>query len=239
MAGHSHAKTVKHRKNAQDSKRAKIFTKASREITIAAKDGADPNFNSKLKIAIIKARAVNLPRDKIEAAIAKVSDGSVNDDYIEIRYNATLGQIGFIIECLTNNKNRSISDVRAVVTKHGGSIVETGSVEFKFTKIGRILFKKDACSEEKMLELTIESGADNFDVDDEYYAIETSIEAFHSVNDTLTNALQVQPEISELFWKAHHYLEIDSETSTKVEKIINALDDLDDVSNVYTDCIIL
>ena len=163
MAGHSHSSNIKHRKGAQDAKKAKIFTKLQREITVAAKTGqADPEFNARLRNAIIAARTSNMPKDRIESAIKKATSAGEGENFEEIRYEGYgPNGIAFIVQALTDNRNRTAGEIRSIFTKAGGSLGESGSVAFMFDHIGLIEYEAKAASEENMFETAFEAGAND------------------------------------------------------------------------------
>jgi YebC/PmpR family DNA-binding regulatory protein len=234
MAGHSQFANIKHRKGAQDAKKAKIFTKIIREITVSAKSGQpDPEFNPRLRNAIIEARNNNMPKDRVDAAIKKVIAGADGDNFEEIRYEGYAPNgIALIVEALTDNRNRTASEVRSIFTKMGGALGETGSVGFMFDRVGIIQFESKIASEEKIFESAIEAGADDVEINSEFYIIFTQPENFIAVRDILTK--QFGDAISaKLDWKAKNLMEIsDLEQAQKLLKMIDLLDDCDDVQNV-------
>jgi len=234
MAGHSQFANIKHRKGAQDKKRAKLFTKLLREITVSAKNGQpDPNFNPRLRSALIEARTNNLPKDRIEAAIKKVTSEAGGDNFEEIRYEGYApGGIALIVEALTDNRNRTAGEVRSIFTKAGGSMGETGSVNFMFDHVGIIQYDGAKASEEAMLEAAIEAGADDAESSPDYHLIFTSIENFTAVRDVLIEKFG-DPESAKIQWKAKDLIEIsDLEQAQKLLKMIDNLEDCDDVQNV-------
>ncbi len=187
MAGHSQFANIKHRKDAQDKKRAKIFTKLTREIIIAAKSGLpDPTMNSRLRNAMIAARAANLPKDRIDGAIKRASMPNSGENYEEMRYEGYLaGGIAFIVEALTDNRNRTASDVRSAFTKFGGALGESGSVSFMFDRIGMIEFDKEVTDFNQMFEASIEAGADDCYEEVDSYVVVTSPDSLNEVREFL------------------------------------------------------
>lgn len=235
MAGHSKFKNIQHRKGAQDKKRAKIFTKLVREIITAAKiGGIDVNNNPRLRSAITAARSQNLPKDRIDRALQQASDPADTDNYTEIRYEGFVpGGIAIIVETLTDNKNRTVAEVRSAFTKHGGHLGETGSVSFMFDRIGRIDYSADITSAENIMESAIESGAKDVESTDSYHTIYTDIEAFSECLEYM-NKKYGQPLESEIEWKPHNtVLVTDEERATKLLKLIDALEESDDVQKVF------
>ena len=234
MAGHSQFANIKHRKGAQDAKKAKRFTKILREITVAAKTGQpDPNFNPRLRNAMIEARVNNMPKDRVDAAIKKVIAGSEGDNFEEIRYEGYApGGIAIIVEALTDNRNRTASEVRSIFTKAGGALGETGSVGFMFDHIGLIQFDGKVASEEEMFEAALEVGADEVESSADIHVVITSIENLAAVRDALTTKFG-DPLSAKFDWKAKNTTEIsDLEQAQKLMKMIDALEDCDDVQMV-------
>jgi len=241
MAGHSQFANIKHRKGAQDKKRAKLFTKLTREIIAAAKTGLpDPSCNSKLRTAMAAARAQNLPKDRIEAAIKRGSSSGEGDNYEEIRYEGYApGGIAVIVEALTDNRNRTASDVRSTFTKHGGNLGETGSVSFMFVKKGVLEYDLSVAGEEEMLEAAIEAGAENCEVIDEKHIITCNFEDLNEVRESITHKYG-DPSLSKFDWVPNITVPInDKEAAEKLFKFIDALEDKDDVQEVWTSAEIL
>ena len=171
MAGHSKFKNIQHRKGAQDKKRAKIFTRLIKELAVAARSGTDPNSNPRLRGALLAARAANMPKDNIERVLKK-AEGGEGEQYEEIRYEGYgVGGTAFIVEAMTDNRNRTASEVRAAFSKFGGSLGETGSVSFMFDKVGQIIFTGSVADAEAMFEAALEAGADNVESDEESHVI--------------------------------------------------------------------
>lgn len=232
MAGHSQFKNIMHRKGAQDAKRAKIFTKLVREIYVAAKTNPDINFNPKLRLAIENARTANMPKDRIDAAIKKATDAGAGENYDEIRYEGYgPGGIAIIVEALTDNRNRTASDVRAAFNKYGGQLGETGSVSFMFDHISQILYPA-TIDADKILEVSIDSGADDCISSEEGHEIIASIENFHKVKDALEKAFGPSLNAA-ITWKPHNITNVQGEQAEKLMKLVDALEDSDDVQNVY------
>lgn len=234
MAGHSQFANIKHRKGAQDAKKAKLFTKIIREVTVAAKTGQlDPNFNPRLRSAIIEARVNNMPKDRIEAAIKKAASGNAGENFEEIRYEG-YGPGGFaiIVEALTDNRNRTASEVRSIFTKAGGALGETNSVSFMFDHVGLIKFDAKVADSEAMFESAIEAGADDIESSDGCHFVFTSIENLILVRDQLIEKYG-DPQSAKFEWKAKNLTEIsDLEQAQKLLKMVDALEDCDDVQNV-------
>ena len=233
MAGHSKFKNIQHRKGAQDKKRAKDFTKAVKEIMVAVKSGqSDPVFNPRLRAALIAARSVNLPKDRIEKALASSSTEGAN--YEEIRYEGYApGGIAIIVEALTDNRNRTASDVRSAFSKSGGSLGETGSVSFMFNKFGIIEFGANIGSADEVMEAALEIEVENIESDEESHVIYTKIEDYHAALDFLTRKFG-NPTESKLGWVSQNNIVIsDIERARKLLKMIDALEDLDDVQEIF------
>ncbi|MBL6664903.1 MAG: YebC/PmpR family DNA-binding transcriptional regulator [Rickettsiales bacterium] len=234
MAGHSQFANIKHRKGAQDKKRAKLFTKLLREITVAAKTGQpDPAFNPRLRGAIIDAKTNNLPKDRIDAAIKKVAQGSDGDNFEEIRYEGYgPNGIALIVEALTDNRNRTASEVRSIFTKSGGALGETGSVNFMFERIGFVKFAKEVDGDDNIFEAALEAGAEEVESNDEEHIIITNPDDFAAVRDALIEKYG-DPAAAKLDWKAKDLTEIDDlEKAEKLLRTVDALEDLDDVQTV-------
>ncbi|HTJ56212.1 MAG TPA: YebC/PmpR family DNA-binding transcriptional regulator [Devosiaceae bacterium] len=233
MAGHSHAKNIMHRKGKSDAARSKVFSKLAREITVAAKLGApDPAFNSRLRLAVANARALSMPRDNIERAIKKAS-GSEGENYEEIRYEGYgPGGVAVIVEALTDNRNRTASNVRSFFSKNGGALGETNSVGFMFDRVGEIEYKAAAGTADKVMEAAIEAGADDVESDEEGHWIYTSFESMTDVAGALEKALG-EPESVKAIWKPQNTIPVDAEKGATLMKLIGVLEDDDDVQNVY------
>jgi YebC/PmpR family DNA-binding regulatory protein len=234
MAGHSHVKNVMHRKGAQDAKKARAFAKLIREITVSAKQGLpDPAFNPRLRSAMTAARQANMTRDTIERAIKKAAGSGPGEDYVEVRYEG-YGPAGvaIIVEALTDNRNRTASDVRTAFNKYGGAMGETNSVSFLFSRLGVVRYPEKAASEDDMLEAAIEAGADDVESGPDGHEVHTTIENLFAVRDAL-EARFGAPETAKFDWKPMTSVTLDEERATAVLKLIDALDDNDDVQNVY------
>ncbi len=235
MAGHSKWANIQHRKGAQDKKRAKIFSKLGREITVAAKlGGGDPAMNPRLRLAISTARSQSMPKDGIERAIQKGIGATEGDNYEEMRYEGfAVGGVAVIVEALTDNKNRTASEVRAAFTKLGGNLGTTGSVGFMFDRIGEIVFLADKASPDQMFEAALEAGATNVESSDDGHEISCELEDFATVRDAL-EAKYGEPERQGLVWKPNVTTEVDEEQAASILKLIDLLEDDDDVQNVTT-----
>jgi len=234
VAGHSQFKNIMHRKGAQDAKRARQFAKLIREITVSARQGLpDPASNPRLRAAMAAAREANMPRDTIERAVKKAIGGTGGEDYAEVRYEG-YGPAGVavIVEALTDNRNRTASDVRSAFSKHGGALGETNSVSFMFSRLGVIQYAAKAASADAILEAAIEAGADNAESTSEIHEITCAIEDFFSVRDAL-EARFGEPQSAKLEWRPTNSVTLDEEKATGLLKLVDALEDNDDVQNVY------
>lgn len=233
MAGHSKWANIQHRKGRQDAKRGKQFTKAAKEIIIAAKAGGDPTGNPRLRAAIAAAKAVNLPKDKIEAAIRKGTGEDAGGEFFEIAYEGYApGGIAVIVETATDNKNRTVAEVRHILAKHGGSMGETGCVGWMFERKGIIGIDKAGYSEEAIMEAALEAGADDVLDEGEAWVIHTALADFTAVRDAL-EAAGVEMRSAELAMIPQNTIAVDVETGRKLLRLMDALDDNDDVQNVY------
>ena len=233
MAGHSQFKNIMYRKGAQDKKRSKMFSKFAREITAAAKVGLpDLAFNPRLRTAVLAARAQNMPKDNIERAIKKSQEAG-GADYVEVRYEGFApGGVGVIVEALTDNRNRTAGEVRSIFTKYGGNLGETGAVSFSFNRVGEIEYPLSAASAEAMLEAAIEAGAEDCETDKDAHWLTTSIEAFHEVSAALEAKFGAAKSAS-IVWRPQNTVDVDEEKGEKLLKLIDALEDSDDVQAVY------
>lgn len=235
MAGHSQFKNIMYRKGAQDAKKAKVFAKLAREITVAAKTGLpEPDKNPRLRLAIQAARAESMPKDNIERAIAKAVQTNGGDDFVEVRYEGFgPGKTAVIVEGLTDNKNRTAGNVRTVFGKRGGIMGDTGSVTFNFERIGFIQYPLSAGSSEKIFEAALEAGANDVVSDSEHHEIETLPDDLGAVTEALEKVFGV-PSVSRLDWKPLAAADInDLETAQKFMNFIEAMEDDDDVQRVY------
>ena len=233
MAGHSQFKNIMHRKGAQDAKRAKQFAKLAREILVAAKMGMpDPAMNPRLRSAIAAARGANMPKDRIDRAIKQGSGGTDTTNYEEIRYEGYgPGGVALIVEALTDNRNRTASEVRAAFNKFGGSLGETGSVGFMFNRVGEIVYPQDVADEEAMFEAALEAGANDVDSGGETHAVTCEPDQFNEVRDAL-EAKFGDPESAGLTWKPQTMTPVDEDHARTLMKLIDVLDDNDDVQAV-------
>lgn len=236
MAGHSKFKNIQHRKGAQDKKRAKIFTKLVREIITAAKiGGTDTSNNPRLRSAISAAKSQNLPKDRIDKALAKASDPSNTDNYTEIRYEGFLsGGIAIIVETLTDNKNRTVSDIRSAFSKYGGNLGESGSVSFMFDKVGKIEYPRGIASDEEIMEQAIEAGANDVESGETTHIIYSDVELFPDCLEYLTNKYDI-PDHSAIEWKPQNTIIItDEEKALKLLKLVETIEESDDVQSLFS-----
>jgi YebC/PmpR family DNA-binding regulatory protein len=235
MAGHSKFKNIQFRKGAQDAKRAKLFSKMAREITVAAKTGLpEAEKNPRLRNAIINARAENMPKDRIEKAIQKAIGGNDDAVYEEIRYEGYgPGSIAIIIDVLTDNRNRTASEIRSAFSKNGGALGATGSLSFVFTRKGVIKFNTEKCDENTFFELAAESGAEDINSDITEHTAICMSEDFGNVRDSLTKKIS-DPISAKLEWVPQTLQSINEEQAEKILKFIDILEDNDDVQTVYT-----
>jgi len=233
MAGHSQFKNIMHRKGRQDKARSKLFGKLAREITVSAKLGLpDPAFNPRLRAAVIAARAENMPKDNIDRAIKK-SQSSDTENYDEIRYEGYgPGGVAIIVEALTDNRNRTAGEVRAIFSKNGGNLAETGAVSFMFSHVGIVEFDAKAASADAMLEAAIDAGAEDVTSTDDGHQIITTPDTLNDVAKAL-EAKFGEPRKASLLWRPQNTIALDDEAGEKVLKLIESLDDSDDVQNVY------
>ncbi|MBE8190785.1 MAG: YebC/PmpR family DNA-binding transcriptional regulator [Alphaproteobacteria bacterium] len=233
MAGHSKFKNIQHRKGAQDKKRARVFSRLTKEIMVAAKMGLpDPDANPRLRTAILAARGQNMPKDNIDRAIKKSTDDG-ETTYEEMRYEGFApGGVGVIIETLTDNRNRTASAVRSAFSKAGGNLGETGAVSFMFDRLGAIGFKKEVGGGEAVFEAALEAGASDVESDDEGHNIFCAMEDLNNVSAALEEALGAPREVG-IIWRANNNIAVEGDAAASVLKFIDALDELDDVQNVY------
>ncbi|GGD36159.1 YebC/PmpR family DNA-binding transcriptional regulator [Croceicoccus pelagius] len=233
MAGHSKFKNIMHRKGAQDKKRSAMFSKLSREITVAAKMGApDPDMNPRLRLAVNNAKAQSMPKDNIQRAIDKAS-ANEGDDYEEVRYEGYgPGGVALIVEALTDNRNRTATNVRTAFSKNGGNLGASGAVAHGFERLGMIEYPASIGDEEKVLEAAIEAGADDVESSEDGHVIWTQMEALHEVSSALEKALG-EAENVKLAWKPNITVDCDEGTAQTLLKLVDALDDDDDVQTVW------
>lgn len=234
MAGHSKWANIKHRKGAQDAKRGKIFTKLIREITVAARmGGAEVDSNPRLRDALTKALKANMKRDTIDNAIKRGAGGLDGADMVEMRYEGYgPNGVAVLVDCLSDNKNRTVSEVRHVFTKCGGNLGTDGSVAYLFTKQGQLLFTKSN-DEDALMEAALEAGAEDFQVEDDYFVVITEATSYHAVLTQLAT-LGFEAENSDLVMQPSTTVGLDLEGSEKLLRMVDMLEDLDDVQQVYS-----
>jgi YebC/PmpR family DNA-binding regulatory protein len=232
MAGHSQFKNIMHKKGKQDAIRSKLFSKLAREITVAAKLGLpDPAMNARLRAAVIAARAENMPKDNIERAIKKAA-GADGENYAEVRYEGYApGGVAVIVEALTDNRNRTAGEVRSSFAKAGGALAETGAVSFMFDRVGLIVFDRKAADDETMLEAAIEAGANDVASGPDGHEVITSVEALREAQKAL-EARFGEPEKAAIVWRPQTTVAVDDEAGERILRLIEALEDNDDVQNV-------
>ncbi|MDQ6438324.1 YebC/PmpR family DNA-binding transcriptional regulator [Mesorhizobium sp. LHD-90] len=232
MAGHSQFKNIMHRKGRQDAMKSKLFSKLAREITVAAKLGTpDPAMNPRLRLAVQAAKAESMPKDNIQRAINKASGGDA-ESYDEVRYEGYgPGGVALIVEALTDNRNRTASNVRAAFTKAGGALGETGSVSFLWDRVGEIVYKPEL-SADKVMEAAIEAGADDVASDEDGHTVQCAFENIGEVSKALEAALG-EAESVKIVWKPQTSVPVDEERAQSLMKLVGNLEDDDDVQNVY------
>ncbi|MFI3272607.1 MAG: YebC/PmpR family DNA-binding transcriptional regulator [Pseudomonadota bacterium] len=234
MAGHSKWANIQHRKGRQDALRGKVFTKAAKEIIIAAKGGGDPAGNARLRAAIAAAKAVNLPKDKIENAIKKGTGELAGGDINEISYEGYgPGGIAFIVETATDNKNRTVAEVRHLLTKHGGSMGESGCVGWMFDRKGLIVLDKDAATEEQLMDIALEAGADDVADEGETWEILTAVPDFITVREAI-EAAGIAMQSAELTMIPQNTIEVEADAGRKLMRLVDVLEENEDVQNVYS-----
>ena len=233
MAGHSHAANIARRKGAQDIKRGKIFTKIAREMIVAAKGGPDINFNAKLRTVVIKARQAGMPKDRIDAAIAKGSGTGTSEAYETVRYEGYgPGGVAIIVEALTDNRNRTATNVRTAFSKNGGNLGASGAVSHGFDRMGLITYPASAGDADSVFEAALEAGAEDVESSEDEHSIWTSMDALHEVAKALEASLG-EAESAKLAWKPQLLVEVDEANAATLLKMIDALEDDDDVQTVW------
>lgn len=234
MAGHSQFKNIMYRKGAQDAKRAKVFSKLSREITVAVKaGGAIVESNPRLKLALINARAENMPKDNVDRAIKKALGNEAGNDFFEVRYEGYgPGGVAVIVEALTDNKNRTAPEVRAAFTKFGGSLGESGSVSFQFSHVGYIEYSKEIADEEEFWTSAVDAGADDVDAsEDDVYVVICAISEFGNVRNVLSTKYG-DPKSAKVIWKPLNTVSVGEDSARTLFKLLDTLEDNDDVQSV-------
>jgi len=235
MSGHSKWATIKRKKAAADAKRGNIFTKLIKEITIAARQGGgDPNGNPRLRLAVDNAKAANMPADNIDRAIKKATGELEGVVYSEIMYEgyAPAG-VAILVECATDNKNRTVAEIRHHFTKSGGSMGESGSVAWMFDRKGVITIHREGKPEDDMMEIILDAGADDLQTEEEFFVVTTSLESFEPVRKAVIEK-KLKVENASLQWVAKNNLPVAGDEAEKVMKLIDALEECDDVQNVFS-----
>lgn len=234
MAGHSKWANIQHRKGRQDAKRAKAFTKAAKEIIIAAKGGGDPSANARLRAAIQAAKAVNLPKDRIENAIKKGTGELAGGDIHEVMYEGYgPGGIAILVEAATDNKNRTVAEVRHTLNKGGGSMGEAGCVGWMFDKKGVVTLEKDKVDEEQLMELALDAGAEDVLDEGDMWEVRAETSDFESVRTAITDA-DIEIVSAELAMIPQNSIEVDAAGARKILKLVDMLEENDDVQNVWS-----
>jgi YebC/PmpR family DNA-binding regulatory protein len=233
MAGHSKFKNIMHRKGAQDKTRAKTFSRLGREISVSVKaGGSDPETNIRLRSAITSAKALNMPKDNIERAIKKGDGNDPDSNYEEVRYEGYgPAGIAIIVEAMTNNKNRTAAEIRSIFSKSGGNLGETGSVSFGFRRLGSISLEKKLAKEEELFEFVVENGSEDLEINNEEFIIYCEQSILHLLNEKIILKFG-QTSSSELIWKSDTSIEVEKESAESLFKLINTLEDNEDVQNV-------
>ncbi|MCP4327766.1 MAG: YebC/PmpR family DNA-binding transcriptional regulator [Alphaproteobacteria bacterium] len=232
MAGHSQFKNIMYRKGAQDAKRAKVFGRIIRELTVAARGGDDPDANPRLRAAIATARTNNMPKDTMERAVKRGAGGGDADAYEEIRYEGYgPGGVAIIVEALTDNRNRTASEIRAAFSKHGGSLGETNSVGFMFNRVGQIQYGTDVGNEEAVFEAALEAGAENVESAADGHEITCAVEDLNAVREALEQKFGPARD-SGLVWKPQNTVPVAGAQAESLLGLLETLDDNDDVQSV-------
>jgi YebC/PmpR family DNA-binding regulatory protein len=234
MSGHSKWSTIKRKKGAEDAKRGKIFTRLARELALVAREGGgDPDINVRLKLAIDRAKAQNMPKDSIERAIKRgTGEGKENEQIEEITYEGYgPNGVALMINCFTENRNRTVAEIRHVLTKAGGSLGESGSVAWQFTRNAYFSFPAEGLDFDEVFEIAVEGGADDITLEEDYIEIFGPVDSFKTLTDALHEA-NIQPEEGELRMIPNQELELDKDATLRAMRTIEALEDLDDVQNV-------
>ena len=235
MSGHSKWSTIKRKKGAADAKRGKMFTKLIKEITIAAREGGgDPNANPRLRLAVDNAKSSNMPADNIDRAIKKATGELEGVTYLELTYEGYgPGGVAILVEVATDNKNRSVADVRHLFSKHGGSLGETGSVAWMFDRKGIISLPGQGKTEEELMNIVLENGGEDLQFEEDYFEVQTGLETFEPVRKALV-AANISIDNASLQWIAKNTVKVSGDDAEKVMKLIEAMEDNDDVQNVYS-----
>ncbi|HZQ43075.1 MAG TPA: YebC/PmpR family DNA-binding transcriptional regulator [Acidobacteriaceae bacterium] len=235
MSGHSKWATIKHKKGALDAKRGKIFTRLIKEIMVAAKaGGGDPDGNPRLRSAILAAKSENMPNDNIQRAIKRGTGEIEGASYEDITFEGYgPGGVAIIVEVLTDNRNRAVSEIRHAFSKNGGNLGESGSVSYMFSKKGVIIVAKSAADEDKLTEIVLDAGADDLNDDGDYWEILTSPKDFEAVRDAV-KAAKIEPESAEVTMVPSTYQKLEGTQASAMMRLLETLEDLDDTQNVYS-----
>ena len=233
MAGHSKFKNIMHRKGAQDKKRAKIFSRLGREISVAVKEGGpDPEKNIRLRSAVGSAKSLNMPKDNIERAIKKGEGNDPDNNYEEVRYEGYGPDgVAIIVEALTNNKNRTAAEVRSTFSKYGGNLGETGSVSFGFRRLGSITINKKNINEEELFDFIVENGSEDYEINDDEYNIYCDHKILHQLNEKIINRFG-QTNFTGLIWKSENDINVSKDKADTLFKLLNILEENEDVQAV-------
>jgi len=235
MSGHNKWSSIKHKKAATDAKRGKLFTRYIREITIAARGGDDPDANPRLRAAITAAKGVNMPKDNIERAISRGAGGDDGVNIEEIRYEGYgQGGVAILVDCMSDNRNRTVSDVRSAFNKGGGNMGESGCVSWMFLHKGQFIFDREQADEDQLMDIALEAGAEDVVDNAEEGCIEVTcdIAAFGDVQKAI-EAAGLEPQVGEITWIPENTIEVEGEAAEKLLALIERLEELDDVQNVY------
>lgn len=234
MSGHSKWATIKHKKAATDAKRGRIFTKLIREITIASRvGGGDPDTNPRLRTAITAAKNENMPNENIERAVQRGTGQIEGEQYEEVNFEGYgPGGVGMIVQVVTTNRNRVVSELRHMMSRHGGNLAETGAVGWMFSRKGQIVVSKDQASEDKMLSIVLDAGAEDLRDDGSSWEVLAPPDAFENVRDALNKA-GVKPETAEIAWVPQNYIKLTGSPAQQMLKLVEALEEHDDVQHVF------
>jgi YebC/PmpR family DNA-binding regulatory protein len=235
MSGHSKWSTIKRQKGAADAKRGQLFTKIAREIAVAAREGLpDPEANTRLRLAVERARAANMPKDNIERAIAKAAGSGAGDNYDEVYYEGYgPGGAALMIHAMTDNRNRTVSEVRAVLTRGGGTLGESGSVGWMFDRVGQLGLEANDAAPDEIALIAIDAGAADVQIEDQYVTVYTETEDLHKVQEALAAAGHPAEE-AQLAMRPKTMIEPEPDVAVKVVRLVEKLEDLDDVQEVFT-----
>jgi len=234
MSGHSKWATIKHKKAATDAKRGRVFTKLIREITIAARvGGGDPTSNPRLRSAIAAAKNENMPNDNIERALQRGTGQLEGEQFEEVNFEGYgPGGVGMILQVVTTNRNRVVSEIRHLMGRHGGNLAETGAVGWMFSRKGQIVVPKELAGEDKMLSIVLDAGAEDLRDDDSAWEVLTPPEAFEPVREALTKA-GIAPASAEIAWVPQNYVKLTGSAAQQMLKLVETLEEHDDVQHVY------